>query len=168
MRVFSEKSNNTFLFRCQWNVSAVRESGGTDKLYLAPAGITTLETYLIHESDVSFTFSLAPAVDDKPINGLGITPPESIGYPPPFDYGKRGQNGALNVRLRSQIPSVPTSFQALGGDLVTENTLQMPKEFSFPVDASTQYQSKEAISVPIVNVGYVMVYGNPSDISGTF
>jgi hypothetical protein len=168
MRVFSDKSNNAFLFRCQWNVGVVRQSGGTDKIYLAPAGITNLETYLIHESDVSFTFSLAPAILDKAFNGRGATPAGSIAYPPPFDYGKDGQAGVINVRLRSEIPLAPNEFQALGGDLVTEPNLSMPKEFVFPVASTTRYPSTEPITVPIVNVGYVMVYGNPSDISGTF
>jgi len=168
MRVFSEKSNNVFLFRSQWNVGIVRENAGNDKIYIAPAGSTDLDTYLIHESDVSFTFSLAPTIADKAINGRAETPAGSIAYPPPFDYGKDGQTGVIQVRLRSEIPGAPNEFQALGGDLVTEANLSMPKEFIFPVSSTTRYLSTEPISVPIVNVGYVMVYGNPSDISGTF
>jgi hypothetical protein len=166
MRVFSEKSNNVFLFRNQWNVSAFHHNN-QDQIYISPAGMTTLETYLIHESDVSFTFSLAPAIADAP-GGRAVTPAGSIAYDRPFDYGKDGQPLAVGVRLRSEIPAVPGTFQALGGELVVQDGVTMPKEFSFPVAPGTIWRSDDPIAVPIVNVGYVMIYGNPADISGTF
>lgn len=166
MKVFSTKSNNTFLFRPTFNVSTVE-----GKYLLTPGASTSINTYLVHESDVSFTFSNAGFLNPTELRVL--TDPQSIGYPPPMDYGKAGTPGSLAV---TEIASVVASdsgrnFIVPGGDLYTQQTVgaSAPTEVIFPVDNTNRYNTLESpFDYPIVNISYVEIQGSPNNISGTY
>ena len=173
LKIFSNKSNNSFLFRNNFDLQRLYVDGpGTgfdkDKYLVIPKNHYDIDTYLIHETDVSFTFS---NVGRSAEGTRDYTPNSSIGYPPPFDYGKESQPGSLKVRLKTvedttgTYGSLPVGEQyksiGLPGDL--DNL-----EFIFPVDSDHQLQQLDfTINYPIVNVQYVEIKGRITDIEAT-
>jgi hypothetical protein len=162
LKIFSTKSQNSFLFRN--NVLIQPINVGYTSFNLSPSGNVKLDTYLIHESDVSFTFSYAGARRSV-LNG--ITKSESIAFAPPFDYGKAGQPGALNVEKITA-----DGFNSLstlnGGQLEITGGNPENLELSFPVDSNYTYSHPfPSFAQPIVQVGYVEILGNPNNISAT-
>lgn len=162
LKIFSTKSQNSFLFR---NNVLIQPINAAYTLFnLSPSGNVKLDTYLIHESDVSFTFSYAGGRKSV-LNG--ITKSESIAFAPPFDYGKDGQPGALNVGKITE-----DNFNNLstlnGGQLEITGGNPENLELSFPVDSNYYYQHIfSSFATPIVQVGYVEILGNPTNISAT-
>jgi len=167
VKIFSEKSNNTFLFRDQVNLS--RHGSGSGSGYAAaPGGSETLNTFLIHENDVSFTFSTLGVINDVT---NATYPTDSPAYPPPFDYGKTGQVGALSVRIYADYADAPGAFFfAPPGNNSVRDTVLNEKELIGPINTLTDYTpfSSAPWSYPILNVQYVEIYGVPTDISGTY
>lgn len=159
-RIFSRKSNNSFLFRNQINFNY----DPVNLVYnVFPIGSVKLDTFLIHDQDVSFTFSKDTV--NTNIN-TGFSPSKSIGFPPPFDYGVEGQTGVRNVRRVTgdvQLSSVSAGNLFLAG-FPTGNL-----EFGFPVNAVTQLANLDrSTTYPILLVGFVEILGNPTNIGGTY
>lgn len=162
LKVFSTKSQNTFLFRNNLLIQPLK----SDYLSFSvqPIGSTKLDTYLIHESDVSFTFSYA---GDRVLQPAAITKSESIAFPPPFDYGKAGQIGAMAVRtITEDLAGVVHTVN--GGELYLKSPNPQNLELSFPVWPGSQATELiKSESYPIVLVSYVEILGNPTNISAT-
>lgn len=157
-KIFSRKSNNTFMFRNELSI-AVNLTSTTHDVF--PVGSVKLDTFLIHDQTVSFTFS---ANDKNTAVVNGLMPSEGIGNPPPFDYGLEGQTGALPVSITrgNALKYIPAGNQRLG--FGTAQSL----EFMFPVNALTQLTNLDnTVSYPILNVGYVEILGSPTNISAT-
>lgn len=162
LKIFSTKSQNSFLFRN--NVLIQPINAAFTSFNLSPSGNVKLDTYLIHESDVSFTFSYAGARRSV-LNG--VTKSESIAFPPPFDYGKDGQLGALNVEKVTADGFLSLSTLN-GGQLEITGGNPENLELSFPVDSNYEYTNVfPSFAQPIVQVGYVEILGNPTNISAT-
>lgn len=158
-KIFSRKSNNTFLFRNQLSI-AVNLTSTTHDVF--PIGSVKLDTFLIHDQDVSFTFS-KDIKNSTIVNAL--SPSKSIGNPPPFDYGVEGQAGALAVRLvtgTTILQTVEAGNQRLTGQAAGS------LELMFQVNATTQLTNCElSTTYPILNVGYVEILGTPTNIGAT-
>jgi len=168
LKIFSRKSLNTFLFRDSLNIGAtVNDGTGIEKYMITPIGNQKIDTYLVHENDISFTFSYAGILAN---NLVAPTNSQSIAYPPPADYGKDGQDGVLPVRLITDIPLSITGLdrQAQGGQLNVTGAGAVSKECIFPVDINSSYNAiNEPYAYPIVNVNYVLIQGLPNNISST-
>jgi hypothetical protein len=169
LKIFSRKSLNTFLFRDSLNIGAtVNDGTAVEKYMITPIGNQKIDTYLVHENDISFTFSYAGVLSN---NVVAVTNSQSVGYPPPTDYGKDGQDGVIPVRLISNVVNSVTGFdlQAQGGQLdVFTGVNAVSKECIFPVDVNSNYLAiNEPYSYPIVNVNYVLIQGLPNNISST-
>lgn len=171
LRIFSAKSMNTYLFRetPQFNYVNNPELGYVG-WFISPNGSQRYDTYLVHESDVSFTFSSAGNLDNK---NVGITSALNIAYPIPIDYGKDGQPNNTSVRKSAQINLADSpSYVAMAGDVELKDPsnigLNMPTELAFPVDKANKYEPLDlSFTYPILNVEYVEIYGNPTNISAT-
>jgi hypothetical protein len=98
VKIFSTKSQNAYIFR---NNVQIIPNGNLGEFWVLPFGSVKLDTYLIHESDVSFSFSYA---GERRSVTNGTTKAQSIAFAPPFDYGKDGQPGALPVELVTGDP----------------------------------------------------------------
>ena len=168
LKIFSRKSLNTFLFRDSLNIGAtVNDGTAIEKYMVTPIGTQKIDTYLVHENDISFTFSYAGLLSNDLV---ALTNSQSIAYPPPADYGKEGQDGVLAVRLKSNIPLSASGLdrQAQGGQLNVTGTGAISKECIFPVDINSSYNAiNEPYAYPIVNVNYVLIQGLPNNISST-
>lgn len=159
VRIFSNKSFNQYLFRNQLNI--VPNLAGT--LHdVWPVGSTKLDTYLIHENDISITFSYAGL---RANIDTGTTEADSIAFAPPYDYGKDGQIGAIPVRLKGASGTMRTSNS--GQNKIDPND-QIDLQLSFPVDATTNILGLDSpVCYPILQIGYVEILGNPTNISAT-
>jgi len=159
LKIFSRKSNNTFLFRNQIEIATNLTSTAHD---VFPVGSVKLDTFLIHDQDVSFTFS------KNGKNGALVTalsPSQSVGNQPPFDYGLQGEVGALPVSILrgdATFQNVPAGKKRL------DPGFPQSLELMFSVDAATQLTNLDkTFSYPILNVGYVEILGAPTNIGAT-
>jgi hypothetical protein len=165
MKIFSTKSLNSYLIRPVLNCTLIKP----DLFLLLPGGTVETDCYLVHETDVSFTFSNASGLD--PSYNLGLTKPESIGYAPPMDYGKEGLPGSIPVTNVAKVVNSTSgnNFVTTGGDLYSRSGQSSPTELIFPIDTKNIYSDLESpFDYPIVNVSYVEIQGSPNNISGTY
>lgn len=162
LTVLGEKGINRFMFRNGY--SAIGTLGGGSRDYrLLPLGSTLINTYILHTTEVTFTFSFG---GNAFANFVGSVPAESeAAYPPPTDYGRVGQPGAIPVTIRRQFP----------GTAIFENTyINRPnanadssKEYSYPVDATTQidnFLTNQSPGMPFAQVSYIEVLGQPNNM----
>lgn len=167
VKIFSSKSHNSFMFRDAVTLAGI--AGGGNPFYGMPNGGIKLDTYLIHESDVSFTISNAGTLSDSI---AALLDPASIGFAPPYDYGKEGLVGSIPIREVGKV-DLSTSgddFVNSGGELYTAGQVghNTPNELMFPVDLANNYVNiNDAFNYPIINVGYVEIDGNLTDIKST-
>jgi len=162
LTVLGEKGINRFMFRNGY--SAIGTAGGGTRDYrLLPIGSHLINTYLLHTTEVTFTFSFG---GNSLATFVGNVPAESeAAYPPPTDYGRVGQPGAVPVVTSRQFP----------GTAVFENTFinrpaatfDSSKEYSYPVDATTQIVNQLTQSspgMPYAQISYVEILGQPNNM----
>jgi hypothetical protein len=155
LRVFSSKSNNLFTFRDSYNISAT----GPDAYFVMPIGSTQLNTYLIHESDVSFTFAAGGGRSQI----VGNFPTDTPANFPPYDYGSGTDPRVIPVVLQSQdssLTSIPTGLNNLIPGPYTS-------EFTIPVDPGHVPVTAGSYNYPLVHIQYVEILGNPTNIAAT-
>jgi len=98
VKIFSEKSNNSFVFRNSFTAYPHSGNAEPDFWVFPTHAPVKLDTYLIHTKDVSLTFSW---VGDQSAVTTAISRADVPAYPPPYDYGKVGQVGSEPVRQLS-------------------------------------------------------------------
>lgn len=156
-----ERGVNRFLFRNSFvalphTTSALRE-------HLAPVGSTLINTYLIHTTQVAFTFSFA---QDFLAQTLGITDANNYALNPPTDYGRDGQPGSLPV---TQVGTVQGALAYVDnfGNKKFPGGVDASKEFSFPVDNVNDIPAERRANswaYPILHVNYVEIKGMPTNL----
>jgi hypothetical protein len=166
LKIFSSKSNNKYIFRN--NFTYFKETA-TNTYHLSPQGNTKLDTYLVHESSVSFTFSVAG--DRLSASPPGINKSE-IGFPAPYDYGIEGQPGALLNQNVTKSALGASNLQTVNGGeeyiLRRTSTAQQSLELVFPVDGNHLLPGIfNSLCYPLLNVGYVEIFGNPTNLQAT-
>lgn len=167
LKVFSNKSNNHFIFRNNITVVPYYDDDFTPvelKFICTPQGSTKLDTFLIHESDVSFSFSIAGVNSPQLVGGTNV---KSVAYRPPLDYGKGAT--AINVKLigNSGITANFTTSQQGTVDKFANNEASA-LQLMFPIDSNTQITDTDnPIAYPLALISYVEINGNPTNISAT-
>lgn len=160
IRIFSSKSINQFLMR---NAVNITPDSITGKYNIMPFGSVKIDTYLVHESNVSITFSYA---GDRLNIDTGNSETDSTAFAPPYDYGKDGQPGVLPVRLVGGATATYKTANAGLGKVDAGDQIDL--ELSFPVDAAHNYaQLDNAAGYPILQIGYVEILGNPTNLSAS-
>ena len=162
LKIFSDKSFNNYVFRNSLNYVY----NATEAVYIVSAfGSTKLDTYLVHESDVSFSFSIGTQIQ---ANVVGPTKPESIAHPPPIDYGKDGQFNPQNVVLIGKTNTVTDFYISHEGELGLKNQSLAAKEVMFPIEPGTDIlNTVDSFAYPLCIVHYVEILGNPTNIAAT-
>ena len=167
LRVFSRKSNNLFIYRNNINITSLGGAGPHDENYLLTTnGQTHLNTFLIHEDDISFSFS---KVGENSTIVTGISPAESIGNLPPFDYGLQGQGGVpLSVRLKTKFTDSILLQNVPAGNKYKQVPPSFSYEFQNEINPATIIDNVEnASAYPLVLVGYVEINGTPTNVGAT-
>lgn len=162
LTVLGEKGINRFMFRNGFTAVGTDNAGSTN-YRLLPIGSHLINTYLLHTTEVAFSFSFG---GNQLASFVGNVPAESeAAYQPPSDYGRDGQPGAVPVVIRRQFP----------GTAVFENTyinrpsatVDSSKEYSYPVDATTQINSMLTTAspgMPFAQISYVEILGQPNNM----
>lgn len=160
LTVLGEKGVNRFMFRNGYSTVGIGDGVNNT---LLPLGSHTINTYLLHTTEVAFAFSFG---GNQLASFIGNVPATSeAAYQPPTDYGRDGQPGAVPVVIRRQFP----------GTAVFENTyvnrpnpnFDSSKEYSYPVDATTQINSMLTTAspgMPFAQISYVEVLGQPNNM----
>ena len=159
--IFSNKAYNRFMFRN--NFAPLQTQNG---LINMPTGNTTINTYLLHTEDVSFTFSKGK--DFRNIS-QNIAPAKNPAQSVPSDYGKDGLNNSIVVsqQMIYQAPAVFATVNPLDltGSGLTNGTF---RELAFPICDDTNIPREQqymSFAYDILHVNYVEIKGKPTDIT---
>lgn len=132
-----------------------------DKSFYSANNPIHLSCYLIHTDGVSLTFSN----QDLFVAVTNIVAPEIVpALETPGDYGKLGIPGSIPV---IDFAVTGSGYQNNFVNVSITPTVPGTNELSFPVDSSTnldQTVKQNAISYPILNIGYVEIQGQPHNI----
>ena len=157
MNILSNKSFNSYVFRNSVNWTEV---GGN--VYPSLTSPIKFDAYLPHEKSIAFTFLRAEqdAGNILTTTQIDFSPADSIGIKPPLDYGRIGLPGAITVPRIRDTGTLVGEFRA-GGNSIANLTDPSFTELSFPVNANTDFktESSDSLQFPIVNVGYVEIFG---------
>ena len=159
LSIFSDRSFNNFIVRNDFEIS----QRGNGNWHILPKGSTKFDAYLIHNTDISFTW--IKSADMKA--NLGDTEALSTARPLPFDYGKIGQPNQ-QVILTNQVAGTPNYLINQAG-----NTYPLPNsittnQLQFPVNTVTTLNNfNYAFSYPVANIGFVEVFEELTNLSAT-
>lgn len=163
--IYGERGYNHYIFR-NYNLATARGSMGPISQvenFLAPI---TINTYLLHEQQVGFSFCNAPYFQNA---SLGVPNTNNPGYKPPIDWGIDGLQGQ----------AVLLSMDAEGAGPIQDNFTVRPEvgnvesqQMLFPFDKATQFSAplgggafNGVYEYPILLVNYVEIIGSPNNIS---
>jgi hypothetical protein len=156
-----ERGINRFLFRNSF--TTLPNINNSNREHLSPVGHTKINTYLIHTTQVAFTFSYA---QDFLAQTLGVTGAENYALNPPTDYGRDGQPGALPVTTLGTVNGAAAYVDNFGNRPFVAGADES-KEFSFPVDAVNDIPGANRVNswaYPILHVNYVEIKGQPTNL----
>lgn len=160
LTIVGERGVNRFLFRNSF-IGAPHNNTGTIQ-HLLPVGHTCINTYILHTTQVAFSFSFA---QDFLAQIVATTPGEYYALDTPTDYGRDGQPGAIPVTVNGTVNGA-AFYQDLFADRPTSGVGQS-QEFSFPVDTTNNIPGTNRVNswaYPILHVNYVEIIGNPNNI----
>ena len=160
LTILGEKNFNRFQFRN--NVNFVNDNSD---LYLGIPGTPThLDSYLIHTTGVSFTFSFGVPF----IATDGPTLQDSTAFSNPVDYGKLGDAVVNNTTQINDVSTVTTQFLNYYSREAGYNGIDATtNELAYPVDRDTNilsFQRKFGNGHPLVQVSYIEILGSPNNI----
>jgi len=159
LTILGEKNFNRFQFRN--NIYFNPTKNDFSQFLAIPESPTHVDTYLIHTTGVSFSFSFGTPL--TPTNDFTLA--ESVAYSSPADYGKIGDTNYLATTQINQNDS-DNSFS---------NWVSRParihvastNELAYPVDSGTNIESsyrQYGNQHPIVQVSYIEIMGQPNNI----
>jgi len=161
LTILGEKNFNRFQFRN--NISFVKNIEGNREYLAIPQTPTHLDTYLIHTTGVSFTFSHGT----KWNNLNTIVLPSSTAYSAPIDYGKEGDSTAYPVTTIADMTTTDFTFTNYYDRIGIPSNFPATKELAYPVDSTTSITSGQRLygnQHPILQVSYIEILGSPNNI----
>lgn len=160
LTILGEKNFNRFQFRN--NVNFVPLDPSLQSFYPIPQTPIHLDTYLIHTTGVSFTFSFG-----VPLSATdGGTLASSVAFSNPVDYGKLGDTVVDNTTQVNDV-STGTIFENYVSRIAPAIGDATTNELAYPVDTGTNITSnlrKFGNNHPIVQVSYIEILGQPNNI----
>lgn len=160
LNIYGEKGFNHYVFRnVNFNSIPVynANSGGIEIL---AAGVIcepiTINTYLLHTTQVGFSFGLGGTLGTVNIAQVTSNNPS---FPPPLDYGKNGDIGSVNVAVTTINGTMLNVFtnRALPDNVISTEQIQFPfSAGSIPSTATPQFA--------FAQINYVEILGQPENI----
>jgi hypothetical protein len=165
MRVASDKTINSFVFRNNMHVSIALDESGALNNVITGGSPTSIDTYLIHEDDVTFIFSKGNAPQT---NAVDIKPSKSPAKRPQTGYGRKGIQTAIgNIPVETSKDVFGAEFRPLGR-ITPPTSAESYTEFQFPivngVSNLTPAETDIFTGFPLVLVQYVEILGNPNNL----
>jgi len=173
MSVGGEKSYNNFVFRNSIHYAISLNSVGGLIKTLGFGEPVQIDTYLVHDSEVTFSFSRGEP-DGLFANATADAPAKSTAKQTPTQYGRVGVNNAIgNIPVRTVIETSSSGTAemrpfgdftpATAGQLMSSQQLQYPVEAGNTAIDDLDLEGGQA-SFPIVLVQYVEIIGNPNNL----
>jgi hypothetical protein len=149
--IYGERGYNHFIFR---NYNNTNVNNANVHGFCSPV---TINTFMLHEMQVGFSFCNAPYFRAT----TGIANTENPAYPPPIDYGKDGDIGA-----------VPVVIKAMDNNAVIQNNFTIDptrgvnesQQLRFPFIIENAFEITENYEYPLMIVNYVEVLGSANNI----
>lgn len=161
LTILGEKNFNRFQFRN--NISFVKNIEGREEYLAIPQTPTHLDTYLIHTTGVSFTFSYG----SKWNNSNGNTLPNSTGFSAPVDYGKDGDSVVYSTTQIGDMSTGDFTFTNYYARNDIPANFPATQELAYSVDSTTNILNtyrKYGNQHPILQVSYIEILGSPNNI----
>jgi hypothetical protein len=150
----AQKSFNNFVFRN--NITEIGTPPANNRIFGGTPIV--IPTYLIMETDVSFTFAKGQNLTSL---SLAVSEGQAPTLAPPSDYGGVADPGAIPVHKITRSAVGDEIYQ--GGRSIKRGTgagQRSYEQLQFPVNVLSQPPYPlEVQGMPIVQVGYVKVYG---------
>ena len=131
------------------------------RTFYAPKNHVRYDTYILHSTQVGFSFSKG-----APVTAIAFpAPADNPGYAPPLDYGRVGDTGVINTSPTTLINTLTGAFinsTSRPGSGTTNYT-----GLQFPFDADTAISAvelTESNNYPILQVNYIEVLGLPNNL----
>lgn len=154
--IYGERGYNHYIFR---NYNDARQN------QLDFCGPTTINTYILHDQQVGFSFCNAPYFNNQ---FLGIADTYNPGYTGPIDFGIDGQPATTNVTLTMDAQGVaPIQNNFTTRPAAGSNESQ---QLRFPFDIANSFGNgpasgyKDKYEYPLLLVNYVEVIGSSNNI----
>lgn len=127
---------------------------------MMPLSVQKIDCYILHTTQVGFSFLVNSQV---PTTTSGVAPFNNPAYELPLDYGKDGMPGALNVDtditmglgLLNQVVNRATGLGI--GSAISQ-------QIQLPADINTTPEVNGNPELPIANINYVEILGQPNNI----
>jgi hypothetical protein len=154
--IYGERGYNHYIFR---NYNNTNVQNANIHGFCSPV---TINTFLLHEQQVGFSFCNAPLFQNL---SIGTANGNNPAYAPPIEFGKDGQPGAVPTILTMDTPGV---------SIITENMTTRPapgnlesQQLLFPFELSSQFGPgiNNNQEYPLLLVNYVEILGKPNNIS---
>ena len=154
--IYGERGYNHYIFR---NFNNTNVNNANVHGFCSPI---TINTYLMHEQQVGFSFCNAPYFINP---STGVANTQNPGYEPPLEWGIDGQPGAQNTVLSAAdaanaIQDNFTVRPSIGN--VESQQLFFPFDTSYLFSDGNQFELK--YEYPLLLVNYVEVIGSPNNI----
>lgn len=168
MRIFSEKGFTNYIVRNDINIGIGLNLGTLVSSWSAGQPYQE-NVYLIHETDVSISFSrlLAPPIAIT----SAIAPAKAPARPVPADYGRTGFAGSLPVATEKTLQGA-NQYRPLG-KYTPLNAIAVTsvESLEYPINAVTAIPNADMESnlnaFPVVNIQYLEIKGRPHDLAPT-
>lgn len=161
LSIYGEKGFNHYVFRTSINQQVPTYDGSGVVLQtgysMTPA--QTINTYLLHTTQVGFSF----------IKGGNLTYTTAIAadtnpsYPPPLDYGKLGDVGAIPVAVQGQIGTMNNFYTNRAAFDLPDNTLAT-QQLQYEASAGTLPVVAFNAFTPYANINYIEILGQPENM----
>jgi hypothetical protein len=153
--IYGERGYNHFIFR-NFNNTNVNNPGIHG--FCSP---TTINTFILHEQQVGFSFGNAPYLDAV---FTGVANTENPSYKTPLDYGKDGDIAPVPVVLNATV----VGSTPLDNNFTTRpaSGLNESQQLFFPMDSANTFLNniRRNFEYPLLHVNYVEVLGQPGNI----
>jgi hypothetical protein len=155
--IYGERGFCNFIARTSFDSFPFGDLGN----YYTPKNHIRYDTYILHTTQVGFSFSKGSFVSA----GSFPAPADNPGYAPPLDYGRVGDTGVINTSPTTTINTATGAFYnatTRAGSGTTNYT-----GFQFPFDVNTQINAAEleyTNNYPILQVNYIEVLGLPNNL----
>lgn len=164
--IYGERGYNHYIFR-NYNETLSRNSQSVitnGQQFQTPV---TINTYILHEQQVGFSFCNAPYFINQ---SWGVANTNNPGYKPPIDWGIDGQPGAVDttLSLTDALTLMQNNFTvrpSTGFEESQQLLFPFRLEYSFGYNAGNKNGFEQKPGYPLLLVNYVEVIGSPNNIA---
>lgn len=162
LNIYGEKGFNHYLFRNNKQEQQVYYDSNnfTEQYAIVKTGNEpqTINTYLLHTTQVGFSFLLANRIVNTVANASVSNP----SLTPPLDYGKDGDAGVISVVVSGVTGGTMTNFYTNRQGFALPDGVVTTQQIQFPVQAGTLPIA--TTNFCFANVNYIEILGKPENM----